>query len=383
MFDLVHAGFDTVDIAIQGALPVEAINILEKARDEAAERQSDVLVTMGPGHVAIHVAGHGMRGGYAFVTDTGPLGAKCMIKKSSDTNQWNIFVSAKATMLLAYGIDETRTRLLAMLEGMGATIKGHSINRVDFAMDFLTQKFELHLDQFVAHAHAKVRPYWGENKIMTDTNQPSAVLRGRQLESVTVGKQPGRQIIVYDKRREAISRQKKFWFKAWGIDPADPSIEVWRVEIRAGKKELKDRWQIRRFEDLDSGIGDVCLHALAEVRYLADRQTDSNVTRQQLHPLWHAARKTLMLHLSEYRSGLLPGQIVEIERELAQERYGKLISSNAIGLGVALGLNNEDIQNELANLVSSSVTRMIKDDRVRISKSIKRARERLHFIASV
>lgn len=380
MFKLLHAGFDTMDVAFAGALPPETLTALEKTRKLTQESHQPVLISIGPGKVSMHVYGHGMRGGYAFIVDTGPLGGKWMFKNNSDPRQWNIFASPSATMLLAYGYDGTREKLFEWLEAVGAKVSNHSINRVDFAMDFTTRNFELHLDQFIAHAHAKVRPYWGDERSNTDKNQPSAVIRGRQLESVTIGKQPGRQIIVYDKRREAITRQKKFWFKAWGIDPTDSRIKVWRVEIRAGKRELKDRWQIRQFEDLDAGIGDVCLHALTEVRYIADRQTDSNVTRQQLHPLWVAANEAVTDRLAEFQSGLLPGQIIEIERELAMERYITLVTSNAIGLGVALDLNNETIQQKIADIAHSNILKRIDENKDRISKSIKRARDKLHFI---
>src|SRR4029077_1301274 len=115
----------------------------------------------------------------------------------------------------------------------------------------------------------KVRPYWGEVDGSMDRNQPSAVCRGRRLESVTIGKMPGRQIIVYDKRREVVEKRKLLWFRVWGIDPHDTSVQVWRVEMRAGKKELKGRWQIRTFDDVDRAIGDVFLQALVDVRYIA------------------------------------------------------------------------------------------------------------------
>jgi hypothetical protein len=225
---------------------------------------------------------------------------------------------------------------------MGARVADHAVNRVDFAMDFRTSGFQLALDQFVAHPHTKIRPYWGTGCAITDHNQPAAVVRGRQLESVTVGKMPGRQIIVYDKRREAIERQKLFWFPVWGIARSDTNSQIWRVEVRAGKKELKDRWNLRQYADVTAAIGDLCLQALHDVRYTADVQSDTNVTRQRLHALWEAALVVCGYKLAEFRSGLLPGQIVEIERELAADRYSALTIGNAIGYGVARGLSDEE-----------------------------------------
>ncbi len=380
MFNLLYAGFDTLDVAFAGALPIDTLAALEQAREQAQESQEPVLLSIGPGEVSMHVSGFGMRGGYAFIVDTGPIGSKWMIKNNSDTRQWNIFASPRATILLALGYRETRDRLFKELEEMGARVTDHSINRVDFAMDFQTQGFELHQDQFVAHSHTKVSPHWGIQDGKVDRNQPAAVLRGRRLESVTIGKQPGRQIIVYDKRREVIERQKYFWFKAWGMDRNDPDLEVWRVEVRAGKKELKDKYQIRKFSDFDAGIGDVIVNALQEVRYLADRQLDSNVTRQQLHPLWTSAHSAAGKDLVDFRSGLTPDQIIEIERTLAIERYVNLCVGNAIGLGVSLNLNDEEIAGKLPELITGYIETAIQADDGRLAKSIQRARTRLHFI---
>jgi hypothetical protein len=381
MFELLYAGFDTMDVAFAGALPSETLTTLEHARKEAQERQAPVLLAIGPGQVAMHILGHGMRGGYAFIVDTGPTGAKWMFKNNTDLRQWNIFVSPRASMLLAYGYEGTRDRLWNELESMGAKPTDHSINRVDFAMDFRTQGFELNQNQFVAHSHTKVSTHWGKPEATKDRNQPSTVLRGRRLESVTIGKQPGRQIIVYDKRREAIERQKYFWFKAWGVDRKDPTLEVWRVEVRAGKNELKDKYQIRKFSDFEAGAGDVIVNALQEVRYLSDRQLDSNVSRKRIHPLWTQAQSVARTDLMDLRSGLTPDQAVEIMRDLAVERYTNLCFGNAIGLGISLKLNDEEIFSELPDLVSEHVASAMHADDQRLAKSIQRARSKLHFIS--
>lgn len=330
----------------------------------------------------MHVKSHGMTGGYAYVVDTGPTGAQWRFKKNSDPRQWNVFVSPHATTLLAYGYDGTRDLIFEQFDAMGGTLADHSINRVDFAMDFRTKGFELHQDQFVAHAHTKVRPHWGEKTKTTDRNAPAAVLRGRRLESVTVGKQPGRQIIVYDKRREAIERQKYHWFEAWGIDRHDKNAEVWRLEVRAGKNELKDKYQIRRFADIEASIGDVIVNALSDVRYLNDLQGDSNVTRQGLHPIWHAAQETASRDLTEFRSGLTPGQIIEIERHNAQERYAQLLLGNGIGLAISTGHSDAEILENLHVIINTHLKQIESRETSKLSKAINRARGRLIFINS-
>ena len=382
MVKLLYAGFDTLDIAFQGALPEAVMKELDEAREQAEAQQEPVLVRIGPDQVQAHIKGHGKKGGYRYSLDTGPLGSKWWIKRNKDAAQWNLFASPRATTLLAYGYRETFNRLLEEIEGMGGRITGHSINRVDFAMDFETRGFELHPDQVVAHSRTKISPHWSKQNESDDTddNQPSMVMRGRRIESVTIGKQPGRQIIIYDKRREAIERQKLFWFETWGKNRHDKDLEVFRVEVRAGKRELNDKYQLSTVEDFEASIGDVIMNALTNIRYLADHQGDSNVSRQTLSPLWQAAQETAALNLKELRAGLTPGQVKEIERSVAKDTYLSLCTGNAVGLGVSKGLSDEEIESLLPELVAQEITARIRANRDGLHRAIKRTRDRLIFL---
>lgn len=379
-YELLYAGFDSLDVAFAGALPHSVLEALEKARADAQERQEPVLTHIGPNNVPMHVLGHGMRGGFAFVVDTGPLGGIWKFKKNADARQWNIFASPGAKMLLAYGYEGTRDKLWEFLDTIGAKISDHSINRADFAMDFQTENFELQQDQFVAHSHTKISTHYEKQRNTDDEEQLATVTRGRLSESVTIGKQPGRQIIVYNKRREAIEKQKSFWFKAWGKDRHEPNLEVWRIEVRAGKKELKDKYQIRTFNDFEAGIGDVMVYAMDKVKYLDDRQSDSNVSRQALHPLWTKAQAVSAENLCQFQSGLTPDQIVQITREQAINQYLNLCIGNSIGLGVASEMSDDEIRERLPTKIADQMQKTLEHDETRINKSIRRTRERLHFI---
>ena len=191
---------------------------------------------------------------------------------------------------------------------------------------------------------------------------------------------PGRQIIVYDKRREAIAKRKLFWFKVWNIERDDPAQEVCRIEVRAGKKELKDRWGMRTFDDVDQSIGDVIRHALDEVRYLAPFQSDSNVTRQQNDPLWQVMIDHVEQGLFDFRSGLLPSLVKEVEREQAIATYAGLLVGMAAPLAAALGLLDDQVETRLPPRVLKLLLAAITDPRGRFQKNTERARERLHFV---
>ncbi len=380
MYQLLYSGFDQFDIAFQGALPRDVVATLEMARDEAQEQQEPVLVTVGPGSVDMHVSGHGLSGGYAFVCDTGPTGEKWFFKKGSNATDWNIFATVHSKALVSYPLEVTFARLRRTLLDIGCIVGLESINRIDFAMDFLAPPdFEPDHALFVAHRRTKMVSRYAKDGDDGE-NQSTAVRSGGRCESVTIGKMPGRQIIIYDKRREAIDKHKMHWFRVWGIDPKDRNKHIWRIELRAGKKHLKDRWNLRNFADVEAAIGDVFKHAMEDIRYVADHQTDSNITRQQIHPLWEKASGIALYAMREHRAGLTPDQIREVEREQILQIYIKQIIGNCAGLAVALAMTDDEIRRDLSEVIHATLANRIRYEDDSFWKSHKRAGQRLHFI---
>lgn len=151
------------------------------------------------------------------------------------------------------------------------------------------------------------------------------------------------------------------------------------MEVRAGKSELKDKYRLTTIQDFEAAIGDVITNALANVRYLGDRQLDSTVSRQELHPLWQAAQETADRDLTDLRSGLTPGQVREMERKLVQERYLALCAGNSIGLGIADGMSDEEIRKQLPEFVAAKIARHFSNKGPALDEMIRRSRERLAF----
>jgi hypothetical protein len=50
------------------------------------------------------------------------------------------------------------------------------------------------------------------------------------------------------------------------------------------QEKLKNKYRIRTFDDFETSIGDVIVNTLESVRFLADHQTDSNISRQNIPP---------------------------------------------------------------------------------------------------
>ena len=337
------------------------------------------LASLADGDIKVHVKENGAKGGYAFICDTGPLGETWLFKDNEDPNQWNIFVNVDAKSLLVAGYHETRRRLFHTLELMGCRTGAHAINRIDYAMDFLAPDFEPDLDLFVTPPGTTVKPYWGERE-GHDDDRASAVFANRRIQSVTIGSRNLRQIIIYDKRRDSLDKRKYYWFKVWRIDPKDRSKVVWRVELRAGKRELKDRFRISTFDDLEAAIGDVYKTMVEHIRYVAENQTDTNVTRQQLHALWRIVDGHIEFAMADKRSGLTRDQVKEIAREEAIHNATTMITAYAINLGIAKGLSDEEIEQDISALVTRALKVRPADDAERFQRRVRRARERMHFI---
>ena len=101
------------------------------------------------------------------------------------------------------------------------------MNRVDYAIDVLTPyPIAIGPDLVVTHSRRQVKAHY---------DPIVCVSQARQVQSITIGKMPNSQIIIYDKIAEVKSKRLYEWFKIWSIDRNVEDVYVKRVEIRAGK----------------------------------------------------------------------------------------------------------------------------------------------------
>ena len=380
--ELLYAGFDGLDIAFQGCLPYDVLDQLEDAREEAQKTQTPVLVTLGNKGFEAHVHEAGRRGGYRFHLSTGQTGAIYWFKANGDARNWNIFVSIGSAMLLDRGYHGAKDQMFEDLANMGAILGKESVNRVDFAMDFrMPEDFELRVEQFVAHPHAKVSPYMGEQETAPDDTALAPVLQGRKVRTVTIGKMPGRQVITYDKRRDAIAKRKLYWFDVWRVDREDKSQQVWRIEVRAGKHHLKDQNGLSSLEDIEASFSHIAESALERVRYLDNDQfyDTANVSRARCHPLWIGAQKAVLQKLTEMRTFLPPGGIKYVMREQAIHMFERNILGNTASLSVALEIPQEQLAKDLTDCVADLLSKEIQKNAEAFGRKVERARNKYQF----
>tara|TARA_R110000868_G_scaffold194517_3_gene439954 strand:- start:3563 stop:4720 length:1158 start_codon:yes stop_codon:yes gene_type:complete len=344
MYQVLYSGYDTLDIAFSGAFPHTVLESLEAARTDAESFEKEQPAQIGPDNVPVLVKPNGRRGGFRYVFDNGPTGAIFAAKKNTDPKQWNLFVSVRALRLLTLGYTGTKEWLHETLAAMGFQITEISVNRIDFAVDILAPEFKLDIANFIAPAQAKARPYWSkENWIESETNAPKSVLRGRRFESVTIGTMPNRQIIVYDKRRAALDKRELYWFDAWGLDKNDPSAQVWRIEIRAGRDALAKLTIKRPFEFVEAVAKNFFIKAADEIRYIEKSSEQKNISRIPSHAIWILLQSTLENLPTNPSPPLIESRALEMLRRQRLDMATKQGCGNLINALILDGMAPEKI----------------------------------------
>ena len=372
---IIRAGVDSLYLAIKGTLPVDLLSTLAKAKADATAERQPTPIELADGAIKAMVPAGGQAGGYAFVFDTGPLGARFAWKETSATLEWNFFVKPHATALLALGFGPVYQKIIDTFALLRGTIIEISINRIDYAIDIRADSFILDPARFIAHPKAKVRLHWGE----TDSPHASAVLMGRRPQSVTVGTPPGKQVIVYDKTAEVKARQHLYWFTAWHLDPEDAAARVWRVELRLFRNELKQVRRIKGLADLKTGLRRALYSLMQHVRYIAEGETARNVSRRRADPIWQLAQQHV--ETADLLGGigdLPPDRLVEITLAMKIDCHKQLISGNAAALAAVMKLDDPTVERRLPDIVRNTIRDAILTESFR--RSLTRARLRRYVL---
>lgn len=336
--EIINQSFDALRVNAQGCLPKKMLSALHSAKSKA--EQSGEETHFAWASVRGLVKGNGTKGGYAFIFDTGPLGETWLFKRSGDATQWNIRVEIRAIRLRLEGYSTCRDYIIQTLKLWGCQIKNYSIGGLDYAVDIdMGQAFKLDPYKFVCHSRMKIKPYSDsstEETAADNTFQP--IMQSNRMTSVTIGSKGNRQIQVYDKRAEQMNKGSSEWFTLWGRTKDDSP--VWRVEVRLFNKHLKD-WNIRTFEDLERGLGDVLLAALEDVRY-CDKIDAHNASRSKIHPMWLAALSAIENAFSEMRDGRERGKVIKAKRT----DFQNMMEGQVVGCAKVLCLAHDIIGTE-------------------------------------
>ncbi len=386
---IIYSGFDTIVFAVQGALSPEAIMRMRQAKTVAEQERRDIPYHVDGNDLSASITCNGMKGGYAFVITTGPLGQRLSFKENLSRADWNGFVKIRALSLASQGWHKAVDEALHVLECLGFHVSGISLNRVDYCMDFLDTCMTLHPIDFIAHSRMKKMGRYipsAREKLAASTCNENDLggaintsMRSDEYEGITIGKMPGRQVIIYDKRREALDKRKFAWFKIWGIDRHDPTKTVRRIELRAGKNELQ-KWNIRTFDDFYVRIGDLFTKTAQSVRMVTPDSEDSNISRRPVHPTWLHVQSHVQEQLFDHVSNATRRDIKEVIREEKAREYMAQIRGNIAGFAVCEGVAFEDISCVIPDVLRSELQMATNDPDQPFRKTYVKAQDRLLFI---
>lgn len=381
---IVHKGFDTLTLSVQANITPDLFDYLDGEKERADKERQDVLIDYNG--VKMHLKSHGGNG-YRFIASGGPDGATWFFKKPNTKDKWGIRVSFGSFFLALYGIANARIHLEHVLDRFGIRFKDQdiSMSRVDFCIDVLAPDFVLNPEHVVMHSAA------GRRDFVADTDRMVHGKSGRTT-SVTVGGTRNRQVIIYDKRAEIIHSGKAYWWRIWndnlqwsGRPPLDPkdvqNSRVWRVEFRAGKDLLKDRWNIRTWAQFYDRFGDLARESGEVVRYTNPSPTDPNRARWPNHLLWELVCAEMNDDLCDLRSGCDPNPMKEVDKS----QHISLLVRNILGCTITLaalnGKNSEDLS-KFVQTTAEDLKTQIKGAPEKTGKQLQDAKDRYVFLGA-
>jgi uncharacterized protein YcfL len=371
---IVHSGFDSLYFSLQGALSAQAIKRYEMLKSLAIEKNGNEVFEVVGRSTRYSLQPNGKRGGYTYLIDTGLVGSTLCFKTSLSRDQHNGFVEISSACLLAYGWKAAIEQTLDHVAAVGFHVESISFNRVDYCIDFLDAQIEIYPRDFIVHSRVKKRAYHEPLSVINHVEKRS-VAQSDHVKSLTLGTMPGRQIILYDKRAEAIERRKLYWFDAWGIDRHDTTRTVHRVEVRAGKNHLMAN-RLRTLDDFECHIGLILQNAVRDMRWVQRSPTDANVSRAPLHPLWQAVQAHMRNALAPYTAPLSQERITERMRNNKRLEYRQQVVGNLGGYMACGDVAYEDIQQEMQALIADISEQLSSDSAPPLIKAYNRTKER-------
>ncbi|WP_065326382.1 hypothetical protein [Tritonibacter mobilis] len=378
--DILHSGFDGLKFTVETDIPPALRTALAEAKAQAIQTNAETVLEFGS--VALSVR---RTGGSAFSAHTGEYGAEWYFldPENRPANNPGITVDFRALLLATGGLDAAEKHFRDCMAAFGITYAEHilRVTRVDYAIDFLAPWFEPDREALVVPPGTRVQEHTGIAE--TETHATGARVTGLRAGAVA-----NRQLIIYDKRQEVMQKGKLGWLTIWNdaraqlnrppLDLAERgSSQVWRFELRMGAKQLRNRWEMRSWQDLRDMVGDAYSEFCEKIRYTCPT-TDSNRARWPTHELWHQVSNVIALDLHENYSGVLPSEVIETNRA----EHMRMLDRQILGLLVSRAAASEVQPFEFKGFLDSHIEalkRLSDEHPTSINERLGRADDRYRF----
>jgi hypothetical protein len=331
--DVLHSGFDGLKFTVDTDIPPELRSQLMDAKALAVATNRETAVLIGGLPFSVR-----RTGGSAFSVTTGTYGAEWYFldPENRPTNNPGVTADFAAFLLATGGLAAAQAHFETHMAALGITYADTQLraSRVDFAVDILAPWFEPDREALVVPPGTRVREFAEADETVTHAT-------GARVVGLRAGAVSSRQLVIYDKRAQVLETGKMGWVTIWnaareklGKPPLDlkdrQNSLVWRFELRMGSKQLRNKWAIRSWFDLDAMVGDAYAAFFEKVRY-CEPTTDSNRSRWPKHHLWRMVESVVGHDLKGHRSGVVPDDVKTANRE----EHKRMLDMQILGLLVS------------------------------------------------
>lgn len=213
-------------------------------------------------------------------------------------------------------------------------------------------------------------------------------VNGSRVVGLRAGAVANRQLAIYDKRAEVIQKNKMGWLAIWNatleakrkppLDLKDRmTSQVWRFELRLGSKQLRNRFEMRSWQDVRDTIGDAFADSLKRMRYCIPT-SDANRARWPTHELWRQFNDVISNDLLQNRAGVLPSDVIHANRAAKMRELDVLLSGLFITRAAISDVPGDRFEEFMENHVES-LTRLVGEHSVSVEERIAKALGRYRF----
>jgi hypothetical protein len=374
---ILHSGFDGLKFTIQTDIPPALRAELASAKEHAKTTHSDCIIELGL--IKLSVTSKGARG---FTAHTGDHGAYWLFQDPEDRmpNNPGITVDFRAFGLATGGLEGAEQHFRDCMAAFGILYVETQLRvaRADFAVDFLAPWFEPDREALIVPPKTKVEE-------IASVDEAATMASGLRVTGIRSGGVGNRQIAIYDKRAEVIQSKKLGWVTIWNaarkhsghppIDLTDRNAsQVWRFEMRLGSKQLRNKFELRNWDDIRNAIGDAFTDATRRIRY-CEPTHDSNRARWPVHSLWRLYESVIANDLMVNCCGVLPGDVISANRAAKMRELDAMLCGVFVSRAAISGVQADDFEEFMDNHVTA-LMRLSDEHATKLEERIAKAKAR-------
>lgn len=372
--EILHSGFDGLKFTLQSDISPELRIKLAAAKDHARKTHSDCLLEFG--NIILNVTNKGARGFPATLATMALFGCSKTQKTAYQT-----IVDFRAFGLATGGLDGAEQHFRNCMNAFGIEYVETQLRvaLADFAVDFLALWFEPSREALVVPPGTKITEYTGVDETVTISSGARVV----GLRAIA-----NRQLAIYDKRAEVIQTHKMGWVSIWnaalkakGKPPIDLSnratSQVWRFEMHLGSKQLRNRFEMRNWQDIRNTIGDAFGDAIDRIRYCIPT-SDRNRARWPTHELWRKFESVIGTELLQNCAGVLPSDVIHANRMAKMRELDAQLSGLFITRAAVSGVSADDFEKFMEGHVEALI-RLVSEHPITAEERIAKAGTRYRW----